>query len=153
RLRHTPNGSLRRSLSRRRQEAPVLAPRHLGLVHQEPFDRGGVTRTLRRLALRVVASHLKRAAGNANHDGAVLLAPVLLAPLWIPPERAQRARRLGGPLEESEGYGRPAPLLDPCYGMRFAARGITNDHAARTRANGTEDHRPLRRRPPHEPTV
>src|SRR5262249_20929128 len=142
-LGHPPDRRLRRRSARRSQEALVLAPRHLGLIHEEAAYVDDVPRMLGRLAFGRRASHLEFPARNANHDGAVLLAPEFLAALRVPPERTEPVRRRGGALHEGEGNTGPASLLDACDGTRLTHRSILADELPLTPAHGAEDDRTL----------
>src|SRR6516225_5021814 len=91
-LGHSPYGSLRGRLARRCLKELVLTPCHLDLVDEETIDTHRVTGMLRRLAFRICASHLVLPTWDANHDGAVLLAPELLRALWVAPQRTEPVR-------------------------------------------------------------
>src|SRR5574341_317442 len=101
-LEHPPQWRLRKRPARLLRESQVLAPRDLGLIHENAFDAHRMLRMLGRLALSFRASHLELAARDADHDRAVLLAPELFAALRVPPERTQPVGRSGGVLQESE---------------------------------------------------
>src|SRR6185436_10590144 len=97
-----PNRGLWSRLARRIQEALVLAPGHLGLVHEEALDAHEVPRTLGGIACGLRASHLEFAAWDVNDDRAVSLAPELFPTLRVAPEGNQPARGRGGTVPEVE---------------------------------------------------
>src|SRR5262249_7959736 len=95
-LGHSPHGSFGKGPTHVGREPPVLAPGDLRLVHQEARDADDVLRMLGGLTLAIGAPHPKLAAGDPYHDRAIPLAPELLAPLRVAPERALPGRPGGG---------------------------------------------------------
>src|SRR5262249_36590841 len=128
-LEHSPHGSFGKGPTRLPRESQVLAPGDLHLVHQEALEADDVLRMLGGLTLAIGAPHPKLAAGDPYHDRAIPLAPELLAPLRVAPERALPGRPGGGRRrEEGEPDVGPAPFRDPGGGPRFAPRRIPNDN-------------------------
>ena len=85
-------------------------------------------RMLRGIAFGLRASQLEFPARNANHDGAVLLAPELLAALRVAPERTEPARGSGDALHQNKRNAALASLLDPRDRAGFTPRCIPHDN-------------------------